>query len=51
MQTNFGSQPNQVEIPPLKFIAKDLKVRLADGQVAGQEFPCSVSNPLVELAK
>ena len=35
VQTNMGTQANQVEKPPMKFTDKDLKVHLADGQVAG----------------
>jgi hypothetical protein len=68
VSTEMGSQPNQVAFIPKEFTDKDLKVNMANGQVAGfgtkvrvsgdvyypmvgQEFPCSLSNPLVELAK
>jgi hypothetical protein len=65
---DIGSGSNQVAMMPKEFSDKDLKVKTADGQVAGfgtkvrvagdmyfplvgQEFPCALSNPLVELAK
>jgi hypothetical protein len=68
VQIDMGNQANQVEQVPKQFTDKDLKVHLADGQVAeigtkvrvsgkvyfpivAQEFPCSLQNPLVELAK
>ena len=68
VSTDIGSEPNKVALMPKDFSDKDLKVKTADGQVAGfgtkvrvsgdmyyplvgQEFPCALSNPLVELAK
>lgn len=68
VSTEIGSQPNQIAFIPKEYTDKDLKVNLANGQVAefgakvkvsgdmyiplvGQEFPCALSNPLVELAK
>ena len=68
VSTDVGSEPNRVLLMPKEFSDKDLKVKTADGQVAGfgtkvrvsgdvyfplvgQEFPCALSNPLVELAK
>jgi len=68
VSTEIGSGPNQVAVLPKEFADKDLKVKTANGQVAGfgtkirvagdmyypvvgQEFPCALSNPLVELAK
>ncbi len=68
VSTQIGSQPNQVALMPKEFSDKDLKVKTADGQVAGfgtkvrvsgdvyfptvgQEFPCALSNPLIEMAK
>ncbi len=68
VSTEIGSEPNRVALMPKEFADKDLKVKTADGQVAGfgtkvrvsgdvyyplvgQEFPCALSNPLVELAK
>jgi len=68
VSADIGSQPNQVEFMPKEYTDKDLKVHLANGQIAGfgtkvkvsgdmyiplvgQVFPCSLSNPLVELAK
>jgi hypothetical protein len=68
VSSEIGSQVNQVEFMPKEYTDKDLKVHLANGQVAGfgtkvkvsgdvyfplvgQEFQCSLSNPLVELAK
>ncbi len=32
---DFGTQPNQVELAPKKYTDTDLKVHLANGQVAG----------------
>ena len=68
VSADFGSKPNQVEFLSKEYSDRDLKVHLADGQVAGfrtkvrvsgdvyfplvkAEFPCSLSNPLIELAK
>jgi hypothetical protein len=68
VSAELGSEPNRVLLMPKEFSDKDLKVKTADGQVAGfgtkvrvsgdvyyplvgQEFPCALSNPLVELAK
>ncbi|MEX0270416.1 hypothetical protein AB3R30_14825 [Leptolyngbyaceae cyanobacterium UHCC 1019] len=68
VSTEIGSQPNQIGPIPEMYRDKDLKVNIANGQVAGfgtkvkvsgdlyypmirQEFPCALSNPLVELAK
>jgi hypothetical protein len=68
VSTEIGSQPNQVGFIPKEYTDKDLKVNIANGQVAGfgtkvrvsgdlyfptvgQEFPCALSNPLVELAQ
>ena len=67
VSTVIGSQPNQIAFMPKEFTDKDLKVNMANGQVAGfgtkvkvsgdlyfplvgQEFPCALSNPLVEPA-
>ncbi len=35
VQIRIGQQANQMELPPKKYGEKDLKVRLADGQVVG----------------
>lgn len=35
VQTRIGTQANQVEYAPKQYTDKDLKVHLADGQVAG----------------
>lgn len=35
MQIRFGQQANRLELPPKKYGEKDLKVRLADGEVVG----------------
>jgi hypothetical protein len=68
VSSDFGPRPNQVEAVSKEYKDSDLKVRLADGQVAGfrtkvrvsgdvyfplvgQEFPCALSNPLIEWAK
>ena len=68
VSTEIGNQPNQIGFIPKEYTDKDLKVNLANGQVAGfgtkikvsgdvyyplvgQEFPCALSNPLIELAK
>ena len=68
VSTEIGGQPNQIGFIPKEYTDKDLKVNIANGQVAGfgtkvkvsgdvyypmvgQEFPCALSNPLVEVAK
>jgi hypothetical protein len=68
VQTEFGTQANQLQNVNKEFSQNDLKVHLPNGQTAGygqkvkvsgtvyfpivaQEFPCSLSNPLIELAK
>jgi len=52
VSADFGSQANQVEKPPKQFADGDLKVHLADGQVAGFGTKVRVSGevyfPIVE---
>jgi hypothetical protein len=43
VQMPIGGQANQMEMPPKKYSEKDLKVRLADGQVVGADTKVRVS--------
>ena len=67
VQTEFGTQANQVQMVKDQYTDSDLKVFLAQGQttkygdrvkvsgkvyfpLVGQEFDCSLEDPLIELA-
>lgn len=54
VQTPIGSEANQMEMVPASYADDDLKVRLADGQVAGFGVKVKVSGnvyfPIVEQA-